>query len=255
LRLAPAVVALLLATAAHAQPQDRADDSDTWRATPPSERREPWPLRPDPRPGLEGSGCLQGAHYMFRIGNIMLRLGPGIRWSADPMERRPATWTSDLPTPEGLRAGRAFFALGLLSDITIDERSARAAAGGEDDWLRRLTIRRRTPLGNEEFRAPLPHRPDLDGGSPTYRLPRTGEGAEALGPLLVECRGVRWPDPIPPPRIPYAQTCHVTFDAPRAGVRVIYRFPREVYDEPDWQALDERVREWIAARTVTEAPP
>jgi hypothetical protein len=33
-----------------------------------------------------------------------------------------------------------------------------------------------------------------------------------------------------------------------------YRFQREIHDKPDWQALDLRVLEWIAARTVTEAP-
>jgi hypothetical protein len=42
----------------------------------------------------------------------------------------------------------------------------------------------------------VPSRPDLDGGCPAYRLPRIREGAEALGPLLVECWGARWPDPI-----------------------------------------------------------
>jgi hypothetical protein len=29
---------------------------------------------------------------------------------------------------------------------------------------------------------------------------------------------------------------------------------REIYEEPDWQALDLRVREWIAARTLAETP-
>lgn len=157
-------------------------------------------------------------------------------------------------TPEGLRAGRDFFALGLPGDLTIHNRpSPPAASDGEDDGLRRLTIRRRTPLGNEELRAPVPSRPD--GGYPTYRLPRIGEGAAALGPLLVQCWGARWPDPIPPGRIPSPpQPCEVTFDAPRAGVRVRYRFPREVYDEPDWQTLDLRVREWIAARAASPFP-
>jgi hypothetical protein len=37
-------------------------------------------------------------------------------------------------------------------------------------------------------------------------------------------------------------------------VRVTFRFQREIHDEPNWQALDLRVREWIAERTVTEAP-
>ena len=46
----------------------------------------------------------------------------------------------------------------------------------------------------------------------------------------------------------------MTFDAPNAGVRVTYRFRREVYDEPDWQALDLRVREWIAARAASPFP-
>jgi hypothetical protein len=36
-------------------------------------------------------------------------------------------------------------------------------------------------------------------------------------------------------------------------VRVRYSFPREVYDEPDWQALDLRVREWIAERAAAGA--
>jgi hypothetical protein len=72
--------------------------------------------------------------------------------------------------------------------------------------------------------------------------------------VLVECEGVRWPDPIPPARIPSPQGCRVIFDAPRAGVRVTYRFPREVYDEPDWQALDLRVREWIKARSASPFP-
>ena len=97
-------------------------------------------------------------------------------------------------------------------------------------------------------------RPDLDGGYPTYRLPRAGEGAEALGPLLVECWGARWPDPVPPGRIQSPRICRAAFDTPRAGVRVRYRFPREVYDEPDWQALDLRVREWIAARAASPFP-
>ena len=157
-------------------------------------------------------------------------------------------------TPGGLRARRDFFGFGLPGDLTIHDRPARAAASGGDDGLRHLTIRRRMPLGNEELRAPVPSRPDLDSGYPKYRLPRIGEGDEALGPLLVECWGARWPDPIPPARIPHPQPCRVTFDAPRAGVRVRYSFRREVYDEPDWQALDLRVREWIAARTVAETP-
>ncbi|WP_343896012.1 hypothetical protein [Craurococcus roseus] len=158
-------------------------------------------------------------------------------------------------TPEGLRAGRGFFVLGLPYDVSIWERPAAAAVnGGEDDRLRRLTIRRQTPLGNEELRAPVPSRPDLDGGYPTYRLPRIGEGAGALGPLLVECDTGRWPDPPQPGRGPASHFCRVTFDAPRVGVRVRYRFPREIYDEPDWQALDLRVREWIAARAASPFP-
>ena len=110
---------------------------------------------------------------------------------------------------------------------------------GEDDRLRRLTIRRQTPLGNEELRAPVPSRPDLDGGYPTYRLSRIGEGAGTLGPLLVACDTTHCPDPIPQGRPRSFHFCGVTFDAPRAGVRVIYSFPREAYDEPDWQALEQ----------------
>jgi hypothetical protein len=155
-------------------------------------------------------------------------------------------------TPGSLRAGPDFFAFGLPGDLTIHDRPARAAASGGDDGLRHLTIRRRMPLGNEELRASVPSRPDLDDGYPKYRLPRTGEGDEALGPLLVECWGARWPDPIPPARIPHPQPCQVTFDAPRAGVRVTHRFPREVYDEPDWRRSTCACAKWIAARTLAE---
>jgi hypothetical protein len=87
----------------------------------------------------------------------------------------------------------------------------------------------------------------------TYRLLRLGESAEALGPLLVECDTARWPNPTPPERIQPPHTCQVSFHLARASVRVTYRFSREIFDEPDWQALDLRVRGWIAARTVT--PP
>ena len=155
-------------------------------------------------------------------------------------------------TPGSLRAGPDFFAFGLPGDLTIHDRPARAAASGGDDGLRHLTIRRRMPLGNEDLRAPEPSRPDLDGGYPKYRLPRIGEGDEALGPLLVECWGASWPDPIPPARIPHPQPCQVTFDAPRAGVRVTHRFPREVYDEPDWRRSTCACAKWIAARTLAE---
>jgi hypothetical protein len=294
-----AVAAALLATAPSAQRQERAGDTDAQPASlPGTERREPWLLRPAPPPMLEQAGCPPDAHYLFRIGGLALRLEPGVGWAADPVERRPPTWRSDLPrcgdgraigvtrlclyiqsvsglppgclpageppgsggpacadTPEGLRAGRGFFALGLPYDVSIRERPAPVAAtDGEDARLRGLTIRRWTPLGNEDLRAPVPSRPDLDGGPPTYRLPRTGEGAGALGPLLVECDTARWPDPVSPGRPRSLHFCAVLFDAPRAGVRVIYSFPREVNDEPDWQALDLRVRGWIAARTVPEAP-
>ena len=213
-----------------AQPWKQPDDAKAERLVPSAERREPWPLRPDPSPGPEDSRCPAGAHYLFRIGGLALRLGPDIQWTADPVGRRPPTRRSNLPrcgdgraldvrvsyirittaiglpqdcwaagvppgpdgpactsTPEGPRVGRAFFALGLPYDITLYELRARAVPHGEDVRLRGLTNRARTALGNEEFRAPLPHRPDLDGGYPTYRLPRTGEGADALGPLLVAC--------------------------------------------------------------------
>lgn len=251
LRLASAVVAVFLATAALAQPQERADESDTLRAPLLSERREPWPLRPDPLPGLEGSRCPAGAHYLFRVGGLVLRLGPGIRWSATPVERRPPTWMWDLPgcgegrsihvrqleldlasvtglpqdcwatgvapgpdgpacasTPEGLRAGRRFFALGLPGDIGFVEQPATATPAEDEARLRAYkAIVRRTPLGNEEVRAPVPSRPGSDGGWPTYLLPRAGEGAEALGPLLVDCFTGRWPNPDGPGRVAASHVC------------------------------------------------
>lgn len=296
MRRAAVAASALVALQSHAHAQDNSGESDSARSMQNPERREPWPLRPDPAPELDDSGCPAGAHHPVRVGGLALRLEPRGRWTAYPVGRREPVRAPDLPrcgdgratqakmvyydivstarlprdcwaagvppgpdgprcasTPEGLRAGRDFFALGLPGDITIHDRPARATARGDDDWLSRLTIRRRTPLGNEELRAPVPSRPDLDGGYPKYRLPRIGEGADALGPLLVECWGARWPDPIPPARIAYAQQCQVTFDAPRAGGRVRYRFPREVYNEPDWQALYLRVRRWIEERASGES--
>ncbi len=225
----------------------RLEPRGRWTAHPVA-RREP--VRASDLPRCGDGRATEAKMLYFEIASTT-RLPPDC-WAAGvpPGPEGPACAS----TPGGLRAGRDFFALGLPGDLAVFDPPARAAAGGGDDGLRRLTVRRRTPLGNDELRAPVPGRPDLDGGFPTYRLPRTGEGAEALGPLLVECRGERWPDPIPPARIAYAQQCQVTFDAPRAGVRVSYRFPREVYDEPDWQALDRRVREWIAARTASPFP-
>src|SRR3712207_1175915 len=86
LRLASAAAALLLAAATHAaQPRERAEESDAPRAPSSPERREPWPLRPDPLPGLEGSSCPADAHCLFRVGGLALRLGPGMGWSADPV--------------------------------------------------------------------------------------------------------------------------------------------------------------------------
>ena len=112
-----------------------------------------------------------------------------------------ACWAAGVPPgpaapPEGLRAERRFFALGLPDDLTIHERPARAAADGEDGRLSRLTIRRPTPLGNEELRAPVPSRPDLDGRYPTYRLTRTARAPRRSGrccPVLG--RPLAGPDP------------------------------------------------------------
>lgn len=225
----------------------RLEPRGRWTAHPLG-RREPTSTSDLPRCG--DGRAIQASRLTFEFASVTAL--PRDCWAAGvpPGPDGPAC----AATPEGLRAGRAFFALGLPYDIIIHERPARAAAGGEDDALHRLTIRRKTPLGNEELRAPVPGRPDLDGGYPTYRLPRVGEGAEALGPLLVECWGARWPDPVPPGRIQSPQICRAAFDTPRAGVRVRYRFPREVYDEADWQALDLRVREWIAARAASPFP-
>lgn len=297
------MAALLALWSVHATGQQPAPEPSVWedpeRFRALAERAEPWPLRPDPTPGLGATGCPADAHYLLRVGSLILRLGSNTLWSASPAERRPPSWLSDLPrcgdgrsiavtrlyfyiqpvsglppgclvagappgrggpacadTPEGLRYGRGFFALGLPYDVSIRERSASTAAttSDENDRLGHLTIRRRTPLGNEELRAPVPSRPDLDGGPPTYRLPRIGGAAEALGPLLVECNDARWSDPIAPGRPRSLHFCTATLNAPRAGVHVIYSFPREVYDEADWQALDLRVREWITARAASPFP-
>jgi hypothetical protein len=153
-------------------------------------------------------------------------------------------------TPEGLSAGRRFFALGLPGNIAFYEQAELTTLSGEDARLRGKTIVRRTALGNEEFRAPLRNRPASSGGWPTYRLPRIGEGAEALGPLLVECFTGRWPNPDGPGRVAAPHVCAVSFHLSAADVRVTYRFQREIYDEPDWQALDLRVRKWTAARAT-----
>jgi hypothetical protein len=161
--MATLVACLAFAGPAFAQPRGQPDDPGVEHQTPSVEHREPWPLRPDPTPGAEETGCAAGAHYTFRIGAPALRLGPGIRWNGNPAEPRPPTWVSDLPpcgdgrtipvqwlyldfgsftglprgcwaagippgpggpacaaTPEGLRAGRRYFALGLPSDITFD---------------------------------------------------------------------------------------------------------------------------------------
>lgn len=218
-----------------------------WNAGP-AERRPPRWVSDLPRCG---DGRAIGAGWLYLEIQSVGGLPPGCVVAGEPPgPGGPAC----ADTPEGLRAGRRYFALGLPDDITIHERPGFAAGRGEDPGLDGLTIRRRTPLGNEELRAPVPSRPDLDGGPPTYRLPRTGEAAEALGPLLVECDAARWPDPIPQERSQSAHRCRVNFHAPRAGVRVRYSFRREVYDEPDWQALDLRVREWIRERSASPFP-
>jgi hypothetical protein len=151
-------------------------------------------------------------------------------------------------TPEGLRAGLGYFVFGLPSDVTLRAKAASAFVLSEDVRLHGLTIARRTPLGHEAFISQL--RNGEPFGRVTYRLPRLGEGAEALGPLLVECHTARWPNPTPPERIQSPHTCEVNFRLSHAGVAVNYRFPREIFDEPDWQALDLRVRRWIQERTA-----
>jgi len=151
-------------------------------------------------------------------------------------------------TPEGLQAGWGYFVRGLPTDITLIAQTASAATSSEEILLRGLTIERRTPLGHEALISQL--QDGLPFGRVTYRLPRLGEGAEALGPLLVDCDSARWPNPTPPERIQSPHTCRVRFHLTHEGVRVIYRFPREIFDEPDWQALDLRVRRWIRERTA-----
>ncbi|BDG71909.1 hypothetical protein [Roseomonas fluvialis] len=151
-------------------------------------------------------------------------------------------------TPEGLRAGLQYFVRGLPTDITLTAQTASAASSSEEILSRGLTIARRTPLGHEALISPFPSGEPF--GRVIYRLPRLGEGAEALGPLLVECHTARSPNPTPPERIQSPHTCEVNFHLSHAGVAVNYRFPREIFDEPDWQALDLRVRHWIQERTA-----
>jgi hypothetical protein len=62
-----------------------------------------------------------------------------------------------------------------------------------------------------------PEPPGSDGGWPTYRLPRIGEGVEALGPLLVDCFTRHWPNPDGPGRVIASHVCSVSFHMPRGG--------------------------------------
>jgi len=132
-RRTAAVLAACLASPALAQPLVQPDDPGAKHSTPSAERREPWPLRPDPSPGREGAGCPADAHYLFRIGGLALRLGPGIGWSADPAGRRPPSWKSDLPR---CGDGRAIGGRGRF--IAFEGRLAWRLK----DWLDRRFMRR-----------------------------------------------------------------------------------------------------------------
>jgi hypothetical protein len=138
---------------------------------------------------------------------------------------------------------RNYFVRGLPAEVTL-------RPGANTNRLMQYRLSRLfavpTALGNTAYVHALPApEQQLPTGAVIYQIER-GPGR---APLHVECPSAAWPNPAPAGTIGRLTGCSVTYELV-PGLALQYRFLREIFDEPDWLSLDQRVRQRILSHIV-----